>query len=131
MIPDLQAALVCEDVRLEVSGANSLVGVVSAIPTPVLPFRVMKLCVFTRWCSGLGDFQQTTRLLNCSDEEELARSETQFQLQNTVSHATNIALFGGMEFTEAGDYPVEIILDGELKLRFPLRVVKVDKPSHQ
>ena len=52
--PDLQAALACEDVRLEVSGSNTLVGVINAIMAPAFPLRIMKLCVYTRWCSGQG-----------------------------------------------------------------------------
>lgn len=122
--PDLQCALLCEDVRLEASGANTLVGVMHMLAAPGLPVRVMKFCVYTRWCNGNGAFHQTTRILSPDDEEtELTRTETPFKLVGEDSHATNVAVFGGVEFQEAGDYPVEILLDGDLVLRFPLRVV--------
>jgi hypothetical protein len=125
--PDLQAALVCEDVRLEVSGSNTLVGVVNIIAAPVMPVRVLKVCVFTRWCSGEGDFVQTTRLLGNEDETELAKCDTRFRLVSEENHATNIAVFGGIEFPVPGDYPVEILLDGDLCLRFPLKVIQAQR----
>lgn len=122
MIPDLQAALVCEDVRFEVSGANTIVGVVNIVRAPQFPVRVMKLCIFTRWGSGQGRFTQTTRLLT-PEETSLAQTETVFQLNNEERQATNIAVFGGIEFATPGHYPVEILLDGELTLRFALPVL--------
>jgi hypothetical protein len=126
VIPDLQAALVCEDVRFEVSGANTIVGVVNAVRSPQFPLRVMKMCVFTRWGSGEGQFTQTTRLLR-PDEEILASTNTSFHLNNQELQATNIAVFGGVEFSSPGQYTVEILLDEELTLRFPLPVLGVKK----
>lgn len=121
MIPDLQCALVCEDVRLEVAGGNTLVGVINTIAAPQIPIRLIKLCIFTRWCSGNGQFEQTTRILDL-DENILAHTETGFRLEGEETHATNVAVFGGVEFSQAGAYPIEIMLDGELVLRFPLQV---------
>ena len=43
MIPDLQAAVACEDVRLEVNGGNTIVGVVNVVAVPAVPFRLIKL----------------------------------------------------------------------------------------
>ncbi|NJK93037.1 MAG: hypothetical protein HC904_15185 [Blastochloris sp.] len=130
MTPDLQAALLCEDVRIEASGSNTLVGVLHAIATPVLPVRVMKLCVFTRWCSGQGDFTQSTRILSEDEGSELGHTKTRFKLRDSDNHATNVAVFGGLEFSSEGDYPIEILLDGDLKLRFNLRVVQIQTPAN-
>ena len=126
MIPDLQCALVCEDVRLEVAGGNTLVGVINTIAAPQIPIRLIKLCIFARWCSGDGHFEQTTRILDL-DENILANTETEFRLDGEDTHATNVAVFGGVEFSQAGSYPIEIMLDGELVLRFPLQVKKATK----
>ena len=110
---------------MEVNGGNTLVGVINVIAAPKLPIRVIKLCIFTRWCSGRGEFHQTTRILDLDEEHEVASAEAPFRLKNTENHATNVNVFGGIEFKEEGDYPVEIILDGDLKLRFVLKVVKM------
>lgn len=130
MTPDLQAALICEDVRMEISGSNSLIGVLSAIAAPALPVRALKLCVFTRWTSGRGEYVQRTRILSHDDEKEVASTETKFTLATEENHATNVAVFGGLEFNHFGHYPVEILLDNDLVLRFSLPVVKVD-PQQQ
>lgn len=125
MIPDLQAALACEDVRMEVNGANTIVGVVNVITVPSVPFRIIKLCIYARWISGDGTFVQKTRILTPEDEKLVAETETVFKLAPENTHTTNIAIFTGLEFVQAGDYPIEIILDRDLKLRFLLRVIKI------
>jgi hypothetical protein len=123
MIPDLQASFACEDVRVETTGAHTVVGIVNFIGAPTLPIQVIKLCIWTRWSSGVGDFEQLTRLIGPDEETELATATTQFRLGNEESHTTNVNIFGGLQFTQAGAHHVEILLDGELKLRFPLRVI--------
>lgn len=122
MIPDLQASLVCEDVRVEASGAHTIVGVINGVATPMVPMRLLKLCVWTRWCSGYGRFTQTTRFLKPDEETVIARAQTEFNLESEDNHVINVNIFSGMEFAELGTYHVEVLLDDELKLRYPLRV---------
>ena len=129
MIPDLQASFACEDVRVEASGAHSIVGIVNFIGAPSLPIQVIKLCVWTRWSSGVGEFEQITRLVGPDEMTVLATATTQFRLGNEESHTTNVNIFGGLQFTEPGAHHVEILLDGEMKLRFPLRVILPPAPS--
>ncbi len=130
MIPDLQASFVCEDVRVEASGAHTIVGIVNFIGAPTLPIQVIKLCVWTRWSSGVGEFEQVTRLIAPDEETVLVSASRVFHLENEESHTTNVNIFGGLQFKEAGAHHVEILLDGELKLHFPLRVILV-KPQPQ
>lgn len=128
MIPDLQASFACEDVRVEASGAHTIVGILNFIGAPTLPIQVIKLCIWTRWSSGVGQFEQVTRLIGPDEETVLAAATTQFHLGNEESHTTNVNIFGGLQFTQVGAHHVEIILDGELKLRYPLRVI-LPQPS--
>ena len=53
----------------------------------------------------------------------MAAASTRFHLGNEESHTTNVNIFGGLQFTEPGAHHVEILLDGELKLHFPMRVL--------
>ena len=131
MIPDLQASFACEDVRVEASGAHTIVGIVNFIGAPTLPIQVIKLCVWTRWSSGIGEFEQVTRLIAPDEETVLASATTQFRLGNEESHTTNVNIFGGLQFREAGAHHVEILLDGELKLHYPMRVVLMQPPPQQ
>jgi hypothetical protein len=123
MIPDLQASFACEDVRVEASGSHSIVGIINVIGAPTLPIQVIKLCVWTRWSSGTGRFEQITRLVGPDEETVLASAKTEFELTHEESHTTNVNIFGGVQFNHAGAHHVEILLDGEMKLRFPLRVI--------
>jgi hypothetical protein len=123
MIPDLQASFACEDVRVEASGAHTVVGIVNFIGAPTLPIQVIKLCIWTRWSSGVGEFTQGTRLVGPDEETVLAAATTEFRLGNEESHTTNVNIFAGVQFSEVGAHHVEILLDGEMKLRFPIRVM--------
>lgn len=128
ILPDLQACLLCEDVRAEISGQQTLVGVVTVIPAPTLPVAFFKLCLWTRWCGGEGKFSQQSRILSCQDDEEvLAESRVEFVLRELESHATNVHVFGGVKFERFGIYHVEVRLNDELQLRFPLPLVQVQR----
>lgn len=126
--PDLQAAVLCEDVRTEMSGQQTLVGVIGVIPAPALPIGFFKLCLWSRWCGGVGEFLQTSLIIGCDDERALTQSEVKFKLPEMNSHVTNVHVFGGVQFPKHGIYTVEIRLDGEIRLRFPLPVIPV--PQH-
>ncbi|HRJ74214.1 MAG TPA: hypothetical protein PLS03_18455 [Terrimicrobiaceae bacterium] len=125
IIPDLQAAVLCEDIRTECSGQQTLVGVIGVIPAPALPIGFFKLCLWTRWCGGTGEFRQRSLILGCDDDQPIAQSEVQFVLPELDSHVTNVHVFGGVQFQKHGTYHIEIRIDGELKTRFPLPVIRV------
>lgn len=131
MIPDLQSTLVCEDVRLEANGFNTLVGVISLIVVPMVPFRIMKLFVFSRWVNGEGEFSQKIRILTPTDEREISSNVTPFRMTGSDAHTTTVVFFGSLEFPEYGDYPIEIYLNDDLKLRFPMRVIPIPGISQE
>lgn len=122
MIPDLQASFVCEDVRVEASGSHTIVGIINGIGAPSLPVRLLKFCVWTRWCSGSGRFTQLTKIVYPDEDKTLVHATTEFTLGDQDSHVTNVNIFAGLEFGDEGIYHVEVSLDDELKLRYPLRV---------
>ena len=131
MIPDLQASFACEDIRVEASGAHTIIGIVNFIGAPKLPIQIIKLCIWTRWSSGIGQFEQVTRILAPDEVTVLATASTRFHLSNEESHTTNVNIFGGLMFREQGAHHIEILLDGELKLHYPMRVVIVPPPQQQ
>ncbi len=121
--PDLQASLVCEDVRVEASGAHTLVGVFNAIAPPQLPCTLFRLCVWTRWCSGEGRFLQRARILSPDENEVLCENAIEFCLDGMDKHATNAHFFGNVFFKHYGTHTVEIYLANELVIRYPLQVL--------
>ena len=125
ILPDLQSCILCEDVRCEINGMQTLVGVINIIPAPALPVNALRLCIWTRWCSGAGKFRQKSRILGVDEQQVLAQAEVEFELREMEGHATNVHYFGGVQFQQYGMHHVEIFLENELKLRFPLPVVRV------
>jgi hypothetical protein len=63
ILPDLQASLLCEEVRQEANGNFFLIGVVNFIRVPQLPIVAGRLCVFNRWTAGIGQFTESVRLI--------------------------------------------------------------------
>lgn len=125
LLPDLQASVLCEDVRQEVNGLQTLVGVINILPTPALPVALLKLCLWTRWCGGLGKFRQTSRILGVEEVQLMAESHIDFELKEFDGTVTNVNVFAGVQFQQYGLHHVEILLDNELVLRYPVPVVKV------
>ena len=51
------------------------------------------------------------------------------QLANPEVTATNVEYFINLKLAREGVYWIEILLEGDLKLRYPLRVNRVTPPS--
>ena len=90
MLPDLQSAVLCEDVRCEVNGMQTLVGVLSVIPAPGLPITCMRLCIWARWCGGAGKFHQKSRIVGVDEQQVIAQAQVEFVLKEMEGHATNV-----------------------------------------
>ncbi len=127
ILPDLQSCVLCEDVRCEFNGMNTLVGVLNVIAAPSLPISYLRLCIWTRWCSGAGKFKQRSRIIGADEQNVLAQAEVEFELKEMEGHATNVHYFGGVQFQQFGLHHVEIYLQDELRLRFPLPVLRVQR----
>ncbi|WP_205881010.1 DUF6941 family protein [Limisphaera ngatamarikiensis] len=132
ILPDLQCSLLCEDVRQEVTGNFILVGVLNFIRVPHLPVIALKLSVFNRWTAGIGQFIESTRLVAPDQTTVLRKGEVRFVLQDPNHHATNVTLFGQVEFKTAGVYYIEVLVDDVMKLRYPVPVIHTPPPQpHQ
>ena len=110
LLPDLQSCVLCEDVRCEFNGMQTLVGVLNIVPTPKLPINYLRLCIWTRWCSGSGPFHQRSRMIGPDDAQTVAQAEVDFELKEMEGHATNVHYFGGVQFQQFGLHHVEFIL---------------------
>ena len=123
ILPDLQTSLLCEDVKQESNGNFILIGVIGLVQVPRLPVTALKLCVFNRWTAGFGQFNEEVRLLSPDQTTLVRKSAVKFALKDVNTHATNVSLFGQVEFKEAGIHFIEVLVDEVMKLRYPLNVV--------
>jgi hypothetical protein len=129
ILPDLQCALVCEDVRQEVTGNFILLGVAAFLRVPQVPVTANRVCVFSRWCAGVGNFTETVRIIAPDQTTILREAKVKFALQDPAHNATNLSVFGQLEIPAAGIYFVEVLVDDVLKLRFPLAVLLAQQPG--
>jgi len=121
MIPDLQSSLLCDDVRQERNGKFMLIGIFDAIGVPTFPVIFQRICVVNRWCCGEGQFKQRSRILRPNGNAILVEGQdVTVHLQNNEATATSIEFFMNVKFDQEGTYWVEILLDGDIKLRYPL-----------
>jgi hypothetical protein len=123
ILPDLQASLLCEDVRQEITGSFILIGVLGFIRVPQVPITAMKLCVMNRWTAGIGTFNESCRLIAPDQTSVVRQSQVKFGLQDPTHHAVNVTVFGQVEFKIAGVYYVAVLVDDVMKLRFPIPLV--------
>jgi hypothetical protein len=126
MLPDLQSSLLCDDVRQEINGKFILIGLFDMLGVPEFPVVFQRLCVVNRWCCGLGDFTQHSRILKPDGHSVLIEGkQVKVRLPDSEATATSIEFFINVRFETEGTYWVEILLEGDLKLRYPLKARKV------
>jgi hypothetical protein len=121
--------LLCEEIRQEITGNFFLVGVINFIRVPQLPVVAFKLSVFNRWTAGIGQFTESVRLIAPDQVTVLRKGEVKFALQDANLHATNVTVFGQVEFKVPGNYFVEVLVDDVMKLRYPVPVVVAPQPN--
>ena len=129
ILPDLQASLLCEDVKQEVTGNFFLIGVINLIRVAQVPVVAGRLCVFNRWAAGIGQFTETVRLIAPDQTTVLRKAEMKFELRDAALHSTNVMVFGQLEFKTAGTYFIEVLVDDVMKIRYPVPVILVPPPN--
>ena len=122
MMPDLQSSLLCDDVRQERNGKFILIGLFDALIVPKFPAVFQRLCMVNRWCCGNGEFKQRTRIIKSDGLTVLVEGkEVPLKLPDSEATATCIEMFLNVQFETPGTYWVEVMLDNQLKLRYPLK----------
>ena len=119
--PNLQFSVLCDDVRREDNGKFMLLGLFEAITAKSFPATHQMLFVVNRWCKGEGRFTQKIRIVNTKDKKMVFQTDDQpFELEDIDRHHTLVSRFNNLVFPNAGKYWVEILLDGELILNYPI-----------
>ena len=132
MLPDLQSSLVCDDVRQERNGKFILIGLFDGLAVQKLPARFARICLVNRWCCGEGEFVQRSRIVGPDGSTVVAEGkEVPIKLPREDMTATSIEVFMNVEFSAQGSHWVEVLLDGQLRLRYPLMLRVVERPPQQ
>ena len=122
--PSLLFSVMCDDVRREDNGKFMLIGLFEAIGAKKFPAIHPCLFVMNCWTAGTGDFRQKTRIINKGGALLAEDRETPFHLKDLKTKHKIIARFNNLKFDLPGEYAVEVLLDGDLKIRYPLLIKK-------
>ncbi len=119
--PNLQFSVLCDDVRREDNGKFILVGLFEAINAKKFPAAHAALWVVNRWCKGEGAFSQKIRIVNAKNNKPVFQTDDQaFELTDIDRHHTLVSRFNNLVFPDPGKYWVEILLDNELVINYPI-----------
>ncbi len=120
--PALLYSILCDDVRREENGKFLLIGLFETIGAREFPATHPALFIVNGWIGGVGSFRQYSRILDPSGQELARDQETPFQLSTLKARHSVIARFNHLELPQAGEYAVEVLLNGDLKVRYSLVV---------
>jgi hypothetical protein len=123
--PTLIFSVLCDDIRREDNGKFILIGLFEIIGSKSFPVVHPTMFIMNCWSGGMGVFKQKTRILDHAGKIIAEDGETSFTLPDMRSKHRVIARFNNLRFDAAGEYAVEVLGNGELKLRYPLVVKQV------
>jgi hypothetical protein len=129
--PRLNYTLLCDDVRQELGGKFSLMGLFESIYANVFPAVHPRFAIVNEWIGGKGEFLVKIRLLSPNKEEILSESETKINLFSETQRHRDISVRFNTTFNAPGSYWIETLLDGERAGLIHLSVQMVtDKNVH-
>ena len=117
--PDLQFAVLCDNVASGPGGKPVFVGVFDSFVKPGL---VPQLFVVTRWVNGVGDHTIKIRVLNPELEPIFRTPGMTIKLRDKNARATTRLGFQNFLFPSPGVYWFEILLNERLALAIPVPV---------
>ena len=120
--PKLSYTLLCDDVRQELGGKFSLMGLFETIYAGSFPAIHPRFAIVNEWTGGKGEFVAKIRLLGPDKEQVLSESESKLVLYSETQRHRDIAVRFNTTFPVPGTYWVEILLDNERISLVPLAV---------
>jgi hypothetical protein len=128
--PRLSYTILCDDVRQEMGGKFSLMGLFESIFANTFPALHHRFAIVNEWTGGKGQFQVRIRLLAPDQKQVLSESESRINLFNENQRHRDISIRFNTTFTVPGTYWVEMLLDEERAGIFPLSLQHVLDKNH-
>lgn len=127
--PVLNFSLLCDDIRQEVGGKISLMGIFENIYVTSLPAVHPRLAIINEWAEGVGEFETTLRILSPDRKAVIRENTTRLKLLDARYRQRDISIHLNIEVKEQGTYWIENYLDGVLVSSVPLNVISVKEKS--
>jgi hypothetical protein len=129
--PSLHFTIICDDVRQEMGGKISLMGLFENIYSKHFPAVHPRLAVVTEWGEGRGEFGIRMRVLSPDRKTVIRETASNMKLSGVHFRHRDVSVHLNVDFKAAGTYWIENLLDDELVNSMPLRVVQVkEQPVH-
>ncbi len=127
--PNLNFILLCDDVRQEMGGKISLMGIFESIYATSFPAIHPKLAIVNEWADGIGEFDAALRILSPDRKTIIRENVTRLKLVNARYRHRDVSIHLNIEFKEPGTYWIENYLDGVLINSVPLNVIHIKEKS--
>jgi len=129
--PSLNFTIICDDVRQEMGGKLSLMGLFENIYAPKFPAVHPRIAILTEWSGAQGEFGIKMRILAPDGKTVIRETKSKMTLNGVNYKHRDVSLHLNVEFKTPGTYWVENYLDDELINSIPLNVVQIkEQPVH-
>ena len=125
MKPDINFTIVCDDVRQEMGGKISLMGLFENIYAGKFPAFHPRIAVCTEWVEGQGEFEVMMRISAPDKKTVLRETVSKMNMTNPGMRHRDISVHLNLELNAPGTYWIENYLDGEMINSIPLNIVHV------
>jgi hypothetical protein len=121
----LSYTILCDDVRQEMGGKLSLMGLFESIYSNTFPALHHRFVIVNEWTGGQGEFAVKIRLLAPDRKEVLSESETPLRLFNEAQRHRDVSVRFNTTFKVPGTYWIETLLDNERigLVPFPVQMI--------
>ncbi len=123
--PSLNFTLLCDDVRQEMGGKISLMGLFENIYAEKFPAVHPRIAIISEWAGGTGEFGIRMRIITPDGKTVIRETHSKMALNGTNYRHRDVSLHLNVELKVPGTYWVENYLDDDLINSIPLNVVQV------
>jgi hypothetical protein len=127
--PRLVHTIICDDVRQELGGKFSLMGLFETVSAQTFPVVHPRFAIMNEWTGGKGEFRSRVRLLAPDRKTVLSESESHFSLYNENQRHRDISVRFNTTFSAPGTYWIEMMIDDEQAGIVPLAVQQVTQQT--
>ncbi len=123
--PSLNFTIICDDVRQEMGGKLSLMGLFENIYAEKFPAVHPRVAIISEWAGGKGEFGIRMRILTPDGKTVIRETHSKMSLNGVNYRHRDVSVHLNVELQTPGTYWVENYLDDELINSIPLNVVQV------
>src|SRR5512143_3855797 len=129
--PSLSFTIICDDIRQEMGGKLSLMGLFENIYAQKFPAVHPRIAILSEWSGGQREFGIKMRIMAPEGKTVIRETKSKMTLNGVNYKHRDVSLHLNVEFKAPGTYWVENYLDDELINSIPLNVVQVkEQPVH-